>query len=314
VERLNAFGGVRKNPFEGLVLMCKNRIVFHLDREEVLCTDLLPGLMRNSPYVQTFSIWMEKRYAAKSNTFARQIRGHVFGQGNRRAINTLTHALSLSDCYWVKQENESVDFEDISPYFKDFWTGAGHYEGQAAPTLYVNGYLPKYWLDKNVLVKAKDKKEVYCANLAREMQIPCVKVYPYEDKIAVENFTNEHLMFEAAEASGTIHPEEFTTEDVLKVLGQFGYDMLFFDAIIGNGDRHAGNFGFIRGTDTGEYLSPAPLFDFDHAFDSESVDDILIGEVKEYRSWYPDRHNELVLKATELELTDYVRERLEEIK
>ena len=38
-------------------------------------------------------------------------------------------------------------------------------------------------------------------------------------------------------------------------------DMMIFDAIIGNRDRHLGNFGYLRDNDTGEYIKPAPLFD-----------------------------------------------------
>lgn len=57
--------------------------------------------------------------------------------------------------------------------------------------------------------------------------------------------------------------------------------MLIIDAIIGNGDRHAGNFGWLRSSDTGEYISPAPLYDFDHALDSMSVIDRLIRDAVE---------------------------------
>ncbi len=52
--------------------------------------------------------------------------------------------------------------------------------------------------------------------------------------------------------------------------------MLIIDAITGNGDRHAGNFGWLRDTNTGAYISMAPLYDFDHALDSKSQSDRLI--------------------------------------
>lgn len=38
-------------------------------------------------------------------------------------------------------------------------------------------------------------------------------------------------------------------------------DMMLFDSIIANKDRHLGNFGMIIDNNTGEYLRPAPLFD-----------------------------------------------------
>lgn len=52
--------------------------------------------------------------------------------------------------------------------------------------------------------------------------------------------------------------------------------MIIIDAIIGNGDRHAGNFGWLRDTDTGAYVCMAPLYDFDHALYSKSTSDLLI--------------------------------------
>jgi serine/threonine protein kinase HipA of HipAB toxin-antitoxin module len=78
-------------------------------------------------------------------------------------------------------------------------------------------------------------------------------------------------MFESAEASGRLEPDEFTTEDVLRLFGIQGFDIIFFDALIGNGDRHAGNFGYLRNANTGEYVGMAPLFDFDHAFESNNT-------------------------------------------
>ena len=38
-------------------------------------------------------------------------------------------------------------------------------------------------------------------------------------------------------------------------------DMLVFDAVIINEDRHFGNFGVLRDNHTGEIISPAPVFD-----------------------------------------------------
>ena len=39
------------------------------------------------------------------------------------------------------------------------------------------------------------------------------------------------------------------------------YDMLVFDAVICNTDRHFGNFGFLVDNRTNKIVSPAPLFD-----------------------------------------------------
>ena len=50
-------------------------------------------------------------------------------------------------------------------------------------------------------------------------------------------------------------------------------DMMVYDAVIGNRDRHLGNFGYLVDNDTGEFLRPAPLFDNGRSilYDTENV-------------------------------------------
>ena len=64
--------------------------------------------------------------------------------------------------------------------------------------------------------------------------------------------------------------------------------MLIIDAIIGNGDRHAGNFGWMRDADTGAYMGMAPLYDFDHALDSTLESDRLLTDAVKYCMPYRD--------------------------
>lgn len=75
--------------------------------------------------------------------------------------------------------------------------------------------------------------------------------------------------------------------------------MLIIDAIVGNGDRHAGNFGWLRDSNNGDYLSMAPLYDFDHALDSTLTSDRLITDaVKSCRVKYA---NEVITIARRAE-------------
>ncbi|GMB96821.1 hypothetical protein [Helicobacter sp. NHP22-001] len=43
-------------------------------------------------------------------------------------------------------------------------------------------------------------------------------------------------------------------------------DLMLFDAIIGNVDRHLGNLGMLIDNDTNELIKPAPIFDNGRAF------------------------------------------------
>ena len=53
--------------------------------------------------------------------------------------------------------------------------------------------------------------------------------------------------------------------DYYKLLGDDFYeqlvDMLMFDAVVINEDRHYGNFGVLRDNKSGKIIAPAPVFD-----------------------------------------------------
>ena len=113
--------------------------------------------------------------------------------------------------------------------------------------------------------------------MLRLCNIPSPKVTHYKkDTIIVENFTSKDIMFEAADVSGKLNPDNFNEADILKLFHLKGFHMILTDAIFGNGDRHAGNFGYLRDANTGEYLSMAPLYDFDHALDAKGTTDNLL--------------------------------------
>ena len=265
-----------------MVLYCKGIPVYNTETEQVFSPWLLPGLMQNQPNIEAFEKWFKLRYSSNTNIIARKLKGRVFGQGNRRTINRITHALSLSDCYWVKEENDPIAFEQISPYYAPFWTGEGAYEGQSVPTLYVGGYLTKEWVNAKTLQKYGDNTDLeYLAiELCERCGIPVNKARRMDGGIAVENITNPNVMIESAEQSGRLDVDDYTVEDIEALFGLPGIQMVAVDAIVANGDRHPGNFGWLRDTVTGEYLCMSPLYDFDHALDSQMVHDFLSSELE----------------------------------
>ena len=180
-------------------------------------------------------------------------------------------------------EKEDILFEEISPYSAYFWTGQGYYNNQSIPTLYVGGYLNKEWVSSNILCKYGKETgiEQECYKLCLACNIPSAKIENIENGIAVFNITDINLMLEQADMSGKIDPDDFTEEDIVRLFGLQGVQMLVIDAIVGNADRHAGNFGWLRNTNTGEYVCMAPLYDFDHALDSKLEYDRLIGDMLE---------------------------------
>lgn len=262
-----------------MLLMLLNNPVYNIDNETVLNKGLLPGLMAKNACNETFKKWMKLRYSSNTNTLARQLKGITFGQGNRITIDKTTRALSLSDSYWIMDEKHPILFEQISPYYAPFWNGAGQYNNESIPTLYVGGYLSKYWENPEWLIKSKDIIEVECSRLCRLCNILCAEAYEDPKGIRVRNITNPSEMLEQADMSGKFDEDNFNDDDIINIFGASGFKMVLVDAIFGNGDRHLGNFGFIRNTTTGEYLCMSPLYDFDHALDAKEPNDVLIKSV-----------------------------------
>lgn len=186
------------------MLMCKNTPVYDIEKEKTLNYNLLPGLMQQKGADNhTFTKWMKYRYSSGTNTIARKLKGITFGQGARMRINRETRALSFSDCYWIKAEDDPIYFEEISPYYKPFWDGNEEFTGQAAPTLYVGGALSKEWKQDGKLYKYGDiSVELQCIKLCRECGISVERADETDGGIAISNITSPKVMLEQADQSG----------------------------------------------------------------------------------------------------------------
>ena len=245
-------------------LYLKNTPVYDIDNNILLDKQRAPGILQKYTSKETFSNWLLTRYSSNTNAFA-----HV--SLSREILDRETHIFNLSDCYWIADDN-TISFETMSPYLNS-------YKDYTIPTLYTNGYLTKRWLSPTQLLKCGDNVEieVECSHLTRLCHIPCAKVTHYsKNAILIKNFTSKEIMLEAAEVSGRLNPDNFNESDILNLFHLNGFHMILLDAIFGNGDRHAGNFGYLRDSNTGEYLSMAPLYDFDHALDATGTSDNLL--------------------------------------
>lgn len=268
------------------ILFCKNTPVYDIEACSILNEQLLPGHIsnyRNHP--NAFREWSKIRYSAITNSLARHLKGLSLGQGRMSLYNQKTYALSLSDCYWIKDSSSTVSFEEVSPYYQKFWTGDGVYEEGAIPTIYTGGFLPKEWISSAQLRKQGPECliEEDCSDLCKACGIKAADVIRAgdEEAVLVSNITSPDFMLEQANQSGKLDVDDFDNNTIIDLFGVDGMKMILIDAIVGNGDRHAGNFGWLRDTATGEYIGMAPLYDFDHALDSKRLEDILIRDAIE---------------------------------
>jgi hypothetical protein len=248
-----------------LQLMCKDIPVYDIETDEALSFNLLPGIMQAECTRQNFNAWCQGRYSLKSNVFGRVQRAELYPFNTPSEIDKLSGAFSLSDCYWIK--SKPLDsFHGLSPYYKQNWA-----DDRPVANIYTNGWQAKKWLTPDLLYKNASKNEIEIIRLAKLAGLPVVSISDYGDGITVENFTSEDVMYEPADMSAAFYQDVLMDTplplpgSVIEKLGEFGELMLVFDSIIGNYDRHLGNFGFLRDSNSGIVLGSAPLFDFDQA-------------------------------------------------
>ncbi len=237
--------------------------------------------------------WIKHRNIPKNRAFVDTFLAKCGLSANRPlGIISVSKGLSLNDCYWVAEEGFDEPFARVNLYDNRFsnilgyvaFTGYGSSPRStftSSPEFTTNGMLPKCWRRINgdiVLYKGgtsgasntgyEPYSEYYASQIAKALGIEAVlyglsrwkgilcstcKLFTSKDVsfMPVGKLVTEGC-FEAVYAYYEKLGTKFT--DALQ-------DMLVFDAVIKNTDRHFGNFGFMVDSHTNKIVAPAPLFD-----------------------------------------------------
>lgn len=212
----------------------------------------------------------------------------------------INSGVSLNDTYWIKDSNDEIswydkDFSCVNLYengFKEslgiitFFGNTSSLGGRInTPELTTQGMLGKAWrqLDDGIYLYKKGSSgaanagnepysEVIASQVADIIGIPHIK-YELERWQGVlctkcKLFTDiDHGYLTMAEFLSTEvgTKDRWKYNDIKKLVSDeimSGIDdMIVFDYIIENKDRHFNNFGFIRNNNTGEIEKLAPIFD-----------------------------------------------------
>lgn len=252
---------------------------------------LLPiGLTADS---DGLSKWLKSRVIPKNREYVDQILARSgLSHNDIMGIINVCKGLSLNDSYWVVEKGFEGKFADYNLYQNNFtrtlaliaYTGYGSNSKKgftSSPEYTTNGMLKKCW--------RRDKGKIYlfkggtsgAANTGNE---------PYSEYYAAqiaEAMGLHHISYNLSKWKGTLCStcELFTdidtsfvpiykfnqgsslteTANYLKSLGQEFYDefadMMIFDALICNTDRHAGNYGLLVDNKTNKPIRFAPIFD-----------------------------------------------------
>ena len=251
--------------------------------------------------------WLKRRTIPGNRAYVQNFLAKLgLNEKDTKGIIDFCKGLSLNDCYWVVEENFNGSFADNNLYDNRFsnvlshiaFTGYGSFQKsslRSSPEFTTNGMLAKCWRrvdGKIVLYKsgtegfANSGNEPYCEyyayQVAETMEINAVQygLSKWKGRLCstCELFTSKEYSFMPI---GNIVKEGGIKAviEYYKSLGGKYYeafvDMIVFDAVILNTDRHFGNFGFMVDNRKNRICAPAPLFDHGLSLLTYSMDDDL---------------------------------------
>lgn len=253
--------------------------------------------------------WIRHRTIPRNRAYVNSLLAAMGLSPNRQMdVIKASKGLSLNDCYWVTEEGFEGTFENYNLYDNRFnrvlgliaFTGYGSENPSgmtSSPEFTTNGMLPKCWRREGGIKLYKGGtegasntgnepySEFYAAKIA---EIIGVNAIPYtlskwKDRLCsvCDIFTSKDVSFvpigRIVKSGGMKAVREYYAslgDEFIQALNE----MIVFDAIVYNTDRHFGNFGVLVDSKTNEVIAPAPLFDHGNALFSLVGKDALQSE------------------------------------
>lgn len=295
--------------------------------------NIFPIQLKKEANEERIEEFIKSRVIPKNRIFVQTIlEAAGLNINDRKAIIDVSKGLSLTDSYWIVQDN-TLKFKDYNLYENDFsevlslvaFTGYSSKINDliTSPEFTTNGMLPKAWrrINDNVyLFKGSTTSyqfantgfepycEFYASQVATKMEIDHIdyNLSRWKKMLAstCKLFTSKDISYVQI---GDVVPSG-GIKKVYEYIKELGFekkfaDMILFDAICINPDRHFGNFGLLRDNHTGQFVNFAPIFDNGESLLSKTMPDIFqdINIFKEYIekyeiniSYYGVSYNELV--------------------
>lgn len=297
-------------------------------------TQIYPPQLQDEVNEDTIISFINSRIIPKNRAFVEDIlRSYNLTLNDKKGVIDVSKGLSLTDDYWIVQD-QSLDFDKYNLFDNEFsdvlslvaFTGySSKVKGLfSSPELSTNGMLPKTWRRINNEVFLYKGSTSYLGAINTGME-------PYSEYYAAQ--IAETLGYNHVKYNLDIWKDQvvsicplFTTKDISYVpiglviksggiksvfnyIKELGFqkdlsNLLLFDAITANQDRHFGNFGLLRDNNTGKYIGLAPIFDngeslLSKALPSDFENDIqfnILINSNEYKYSYYNASYEAIIK------------------
>ena len=218
---------------------------------------------------------------------------------NKNCVIKIGEKISLETIEKINEVGDSFRWEEYNLYENNFNEKIGliAFEGGSyksdeflkTPEYTTEGMLEKCWIRENekiYLIKGSSNisydyylqcdyggiepyLEFYTNQVESLFEFESIKyeVFEYRKRLVskCEVFTNENFGY--VPMYKLIGNEKEYLKKAIEIYGIENFqDLMIFDVIIGNTDRHFGNFGMIINNDTNEIVKTAPIFDNGHSF------------------------------------------------
>lgn len=252
--------------------------------------------------LSNFTYWCASRILTLDRKYAKEIlnslgKKQAVTDRDRAEIAISYHALSLTDVYWVKKQYERVNYSQINLYdhslsdsFVDVSLSGKSLTVQnaelmdprdAAGDVATQGVAPKAWVRRNdrfFLLKDGDRRDVEAELLASKI-LDCFNIdhvgYMPEQYNGVEVSSSEIITsvdrsivsMDYVQIYAQNHDQDHYRM-ILDIDAYAYYSMNIIDYLIGNTDRHWGNWGVWVDNKSNKITGLHPLMDFNKAFTS----------------------------------------------
>ncbi len=251
--------------------------------------------------------WLKHRTIPKNRAYVQNFLSKC-GLSINRPMNiiSVSKGLSLNDSYWVVEEGFEGSFDDYNLYENRFsqilahiaFTGYGssiRTSLASCPEFTTNGALPKCWRRIDGKIKLfkggtagasntgnEPYSEFYASQIAEVLGVDAIEynISRWKGELCstCELFTSKdysYLPVGRIVKSGGFDSVKECYKNLGKKFEKALNDMIVFDAVICNVDRHFGNFGFIVENKSNRIVAPAPLFDHGNSlFNMAGRDDL----------------------------------------
>ena len=255
---------------------------------------LLPKYLKNNLNDLALKKWLKSRSIPSKRMNMKEMTKKLnINMNNVQELLDYSKGLSLNDCYWICKKDEDIKFDDINLYDNSFSKEISllafndknirnllidHHE--YPPEFTTGGISPKCWQivnNKRVLYKGNYTQklelfsEFYASQIAEVLGFNHVSYNLEEFKDTIAStcplFTSKNIgfvpigYFIKGESIGEVNEllKEMSNKNP-QIYKDF-QNMILFDALIYNTDRHFGNFGFLVDNKTMKIKGLAPIFD-----------------------------------------------------